>query len=113
MADERRTSSWWQTAPGALAAVAAFLAAISGLIGGLNQIGVFDRWKRPPTSPTVSASLPRTDTLGASARKRAPAPARRPAPAAKPPTSGAAAPAPAESAAKPAQPPGGSTAAPA
>jgi hypothetical protein len=62
MVDERKSSNWWQTIPGALTAVAAFLAAISGLLGGLNQIGVFDRFKHPATQPPVTGSVSRADS---------------------------------------------------
>ena len=48
MADERNKASWWQSAPGLMTATAGVIAAITGLIGGLNQIGMFDRWKQPP-----------------------------------------------------------------
>jgi hypothetical protein len=66
-------------------ALAAFLAAISGLLGGLNQIGVFDRWKHPSPAPAVTASAPvRTDTSAGAAHADRVSPARRaPAPSAR------------------------------
>lgn len=47
-------SSWWQTLPGVLTAVAAAATAIAGLIGGLHQAGVLGRPDVKPTPvPTV------------------------------------------------------------
>jgi hypothetical protein len=54
MADERNKASWWQSAPGLMTATAGVIAAITGLLGGLNQIGMLDRWKQPPAVETAS-----------------------------------------------------------
>jgi hypothetical protein len=54
MADERNKVSWWQSAPGLMTATAGVIAAITGLLGGLNQIGMLDRWKQPPAVETAS-----------------------------------------------------------
>jgi hypothetical protein len=53
-----------------LTALAAFMAALTGLLGGLNQAGLLDRFKRQPTAPVQSAAVPRqpdsvTGALGA------------------------------------------------
>jgi hypothetical protein len=53
-----------------LTALAAFMAALTGLLGGLNQAGLLDRFKRPPAAPVQSAAVPRqpdsvTGALGA------------------------------------------------
>ncbi len=75
-----------------MTAVAALLAAVSGLIGGLNQIGVFDRLKHPaPVTGGVSRGETASSTPSSGAPKRAP-PVRRP--AAAPPRHGATQPAP-------------------
>jgi hypothetical protein len=79
MAEQQKSSSWWQTAPGMLTALAAFMAALTGLLGGLNQAGLLDRFKRPSTAPTQSAAAPRqpdsvTGTLGAEGRSAPPQP---------------------------------------
>src|SRR5436853_3846707 len=64
MADEHNKPSWWQSAPGLMTATAAVIAAVSGLLGGLNQIGMFDRWKQAPAVETAS----RPSTVSDSAR---------------------------------------------
>ena len=47
-------SSWWQTLPGVLTAVAAAVTAIAGLIGGLHQAGLLGGGDMKPTpAPTV------------------------------------------------------------
>ncbi|MDQ3426289.1 MAG: hypothetical protein M3477_00525 [Gemmatimonadota bacterium] len=58
MAKDQSSPRWWQTAPGLLTAGAAFVAAVSGLIGGLNQIGAFDRLKDDTPMPPPAASAP-------------------------------------------------------
>lgn len=55
MNQERKPTGWWQSVPGMLTAMAALVAAISGLISGLNQVGAFDRFKRPPAPSAVPA----------------------------------------------------------
>jgi hypothetical protein len=62
MTQERKPSGWWQSVPGVLTAVAAVVAAVSGLIGGLNQIGVFDRLKSPPTAASAAARTTTRDS---------------------------------------------------
>lgn len=65
MANEGNKPSWWQSAPGLMTATAAVIAAMSGLIGGLNQIGVFDRFKQPAPIQTAShPSPPRDSAIG-------------------------------------------------
>jgi hypothetical protein len=73
MADEKPTN-WWVTLPGLLTAAAAVITAVTGLLLGLGQLGVFDAGKpatapgspagtgssQPgsPTQPGISASAP-------------------------------------------------------
>ena len=52
MADEQKRRNWWESVPGALTAVAAFIGAISGLIAGLNQLGVINRSRTPESGST-------------------------------------------------------------
>lgn len=58
-----KSQSWWQTLPGILTAVAAFITASTGLIVALNNMGVFsDDSKSASPTPTpavvLSASTP-------------------------------------------------------
>ncbi|MDP9696658.1 UNVERIFIED_ORG: hypothetical protein J2X79_004241 [Arthrobacter globiformis] len=60
MADEKPTN-WWATLPGLLTAAAAVITAVTGLLLGLGQLGVFDAGKpatasSPPTGSPASAS---------------------------------------------------------
>jgi hypothetical protein len=76
MADEKPTN-WWATLPGLLTAAAAVITAVTGLLLGLGQLGVFDAGRpitasSPPTdagssqpsSPTQPASAPGNTTPG-------------------------------------------------
>lgn len=54
-----KSQSWWQTLPGILTALAAIMTASTGLIVALNNLGVFSRDSKSPTStptPTVVLS---------------------------------------------------------
>ncbi len=67
MADERNRPGWWQSAPGVMTSTAAVIAAVTGLLGGLSQLGVLDRWSRPaaanpPATPAATARGPKQDT---------------------------------------------------
>ena len=86
MADEQKPSRW-KSLPGVLTAATGFVAALSGLVAGLNQLGVFRR--EPPAAQAVSAApAPRGSTHRDSAaaviaesastnsHSRTPAPAR-------------------------------------
>lgn len=53
MADEKPTN-WWATLPGLLTAAAAVITAVTGLLLGLGQLGVFDAGK-PATTSSPSA----------------------------------------------------------
>ena len=53
MADEKPTS-WWATLPGLLTAAAAVITAVTGLLLGLGQLGIFDAGR--PAASTASAS---------------------------------------------------------
>lgn len=55
MTDEKSTS-WWSTMPGLLTAAAAVITAITGLIIGLGQIGVFDGRQEPAATPSGVAT---------------------------------------------------------
>jgi hypothetical protein len=61
MSDEGRTR-WWMTLPGLLTALAAVITAVTGLVVGLTQIGVFDRSSSDPSPSVVpqddAASIP-------------------------------------------------------
>jgi hypothetical protein len=48
-----------------MTASAAVIAALSGLIGGLNQIGVFDRFKQPPPIESASRASASSDSVTA------------------------------------------------
>ncbi|MFF1383147.1 hypothetical protein ACFVWT_06275 [Arthrobacter sp. NPDC058288] len=54
MAEEKPTS-WWATLPGLLTATAAVITAVTGLLLGLGQLGVFDAG-RPAASSAVSSA---------------------------------------------------------
>jgi hypothetical protein len=53
MADDEPTN-WWATLPGLLTAAAAVITAVTGLLLGLGQLGVFDAGK-PTTAPSSPA----------------------------------------------------------
>ena len=60
MADEKPTS-WWATLPGLLTAAAAVITAVTGLLLGLGQLGVFDGGRPAATasgSPAAGTSQP-------------------------------------------------------
>ncbi|MDQ0850523.1 hypothetical protein QFZ65_002461 [Arthrobacter sp. B3I9] len=73
MADEKPTN-WWATLPGVLTAVAAVITAVTGLLLGLGQLGLFDAAKpatasSPPTGtgPSRPSSPMQQDSPAASA----------------------------------------------
>jgi hypothetical protein len=72
-------SSWFQTLPGVLTAVAAAVTAIAGLIGGLHQAGLFGGGDGKPTpAPTVqSTPAAAVQPTPASTVQSTPAPAVR------------------------------------
>lgn len=43
MSGDEKQTSWWSTLPGILTAIAAVITAVTGLVLGLGQLGVFDR----------------------------------------------------------------------
>ena len=60
MADDKPTN-WWATLPGLLTAAAAVITAVTGLLLGLGQLGVFDGGRPAATasgSPSASAPQP-------------------------------------------------------
>jgi hypothetical protein len=69
MADEKPTS-WWATLPGLLTAAAAVITAVTGLLLGLGQLGVFDGG-RPAATASGSAAAG-TSQPGGSAQPTAP-----------------------------------------
>jgi len=54
VADEQQPS-WWKSLPGILTAATGFVAAMSGLVAGLNQLGVFRREEPPPQAVSTAA----------------------------------------------------------
>lgn len=71
MADEPK-QPWYKSVPGMLTAATGFVAALSGLVAGLNQLGAF---KRAPAPVTVSAPAPpqSAGTAGGSSSSATPA----------------------------------------
>jgi hypothetical protein len=70
MADEKPTN-WWATLPGLLTAAAAVITAVTGLLLGLGQLGVFDAGKPatvsgPPTGGGNDATQHSTPALAPS-----------------------------------------------
>jgi hypothetical protein len=73
MSDEGESPRWWQTVPGILAAVAAIVTALTGLIVAINQTGWFARPDPPAatkasttTTPPGPSSPPAASTSAAS-----------------------------------------------
>lgn len=56
MGEGEKPTSWWQTLPGVLTAIAAVIGAVSGLIIALKQAGVFDAKEEP--APPKAAIVP-------------------------------------------------------
>lgn len=85
MAENEHKPSWWQTAPGLMTAVAAMIAAITGLITGLNQAGLLDRARpepvaqapRPVSRQEESGAVPQTLPPTPTAERPAPSPGTR------------------------------------
>jgi hypothetical protein len=93
---EEQKPSWWKSLPGVLTAATGFIAALSGLVAGINQLGLFKREQTAApvviTTPAPRDSMPaalRTDTARGIAT--APAQSRQPPAVTAPraPTSGA------------------------
>jgi len=87
MTDDRHKPGWWQTAPGLMTAVAAMIAAITGLITGLNQAGLLDRAKPAPVAqaePLPAQQQPTQQQEESGAVNPAPAPAPSTAPPSRP-----------------------------
>jgi hypothetical protein len=59
---ESSTSSWWQTLPGALTAIAATITAITGLVVALHQANIFPTSKTSPTPSKTTVQSPSTST---------------------------------------------------
>lgn len=57
MADEKPTN-WWATLPGLLTAAAAVITAVTGLLLGLGELGVFDAGKRATVSGSPTSAGP-------------------------------------------------------
>ncbi len=72
MADEPKPS-WWKSIPGTLTAATGFIAALSGLVAGINQLGVFRR-ESSATQVVGTAPAP-TPTPAESTATKPPAPA--------------------------------------
>ena len=112
MSDEPK-QPWIKSLPGILTAATGFIAALSGLVAGLNQLGLFKRTEPPPVQVVAS---PARDTLragvesatvgGSTSSARAPEPVAVP-PGAPAPTAGTRVPAsrpPAAASAPPSKP---------
>jgi hypothetical protein len=56
MADEEPTN-WWRTLPGLFTALAAVITAITGLVVGLGQVGLFDRSPSDSSEETDGSSF--------------------------------------------------------
>lgn len=56
MTDDEKKTSWWSTLPGILTASAAVITAVTGLILGLGQLGVFDRQPADGSARGVATS---------------------------------------------------------
>jgi hypothetical protein len=85
---EQDKAKWWSSLPGMLTAATGFVAALSGLIAGLGQLGVFDRRETaaPQEVAATPAAPPRAEVeehtaAGDSARADSPPAAVRAAPA--------------------------------
>jgi hypothetical protein len=64
MADEKPTN-WWATLPGLLTAAAAVITAVTGLLLGLGQLGVFDGGRPAATAsgqPSPNSTAPPSGT---------------------------------------------------
>jgi hypothetical protein len=67
MADEKRTTSWWQTVPGVLTGLAAIITAVTGLILALNRTSA----RTEPATPAASVSSASTPTSTTDSRSPA------------------------------------------
>ncbi|AOX99665.1 hypothetical protein [Jeongeupia sp. USM3] len=74
MAEPKKPSSWWQTLPGVLTALAAAVTAITGLVALLFQYGVLGG-KAPPGAPPSGVAATPSPNQGATASAALPAPA--------------------------------------
>ncbi len=74
MADDHNKPGWWQTAPGLMTAVAAMIAAVTGLITGLTQAGLLDQSKSAPVAE--APAQPPQQESGAVSPGPSPAPAQ-------------------------------------
>lgn len=79
MANEQRKPAWWQSLPGMLTAGAAFLAALTGMLTGLKELGVFQRddAAAPEATASVDTVVPADSALPDSSRISAEPPAPR------------------------------------
>jgi hypothetical protein len=56
MESEKRPTSFWQTLPGILTAIAAILTAVTGLVVALHESGLFASTRATPDTTTVQAA---------------------------------------------------------
>jgi hypothetical protein len=79
MTDPQKSSSWWQTVPGVLTALAALITALSGLAALLFQYGVLGSKNEPSSShspsPPIAASAPVSTQPASAANAPLPGPA--------------------------------------
>ena len=85
VADEQR-QSWWKSVPGTLTAATGFIAALSGLVAGINQLGLLRREQASqqvvaaaPASSDRASAPPVAPGTGGGTSTTAPAPAPEPA----------------------------------
>lgn len=60
--NESKEKGWWNTLPGVLTATAAVITAITGLIVGLHQAGVFTNGGQEPIESPAPAESPESET---------------------------------------------------
>ena len=71
-----RPTSWWQTLPGVVTAIAGLLTALGGLLLALNQVGLLNRdhAHAPPAASPAGEPAARSPASGLQAAAQAPAP---------------------------------------
>ena len=94
MADEQR-QSWWKSVPGTLTAATGFIAALSGLVAGINQLGLLRREQASqqvvgaaPASGDSAVSRPIAPGTGGGSSTAAPTAAPEPSRSPSPPAAG-------------------------
>jgi len=60
MPEGKQASSWWNTLPGVIAALAGLVTAIGGLLLALHTLGFFEKPKTPVDQPAAKQAEPKT-----------------------------------------------------